>query len=55
MARCFLGLDWLERGKTDVALEHFRWIKQHGNPSVTEFAIGIAEFERLEGKPPARR
>jgi len=47
-ARCFLGLDWLQKGRKEAAQAHFRWVKEHGNPSFTEYAISIGELERLE-------
>ena len=30
--RCFLGLKELEKGRKEAAEEHFRWVKEHGNP-----------------------
>src|SRR5262245_14941566 len=47
-ARCFLGLDHALKGHTDEALAHFRWVKKHGNPSLTEYTIALAGLERLE-------
>jgi hypothetical protein len=46
-ARCVLGLDHALKGHTDAAREHFRWVRDHGNPSVVEFLIALAELERL--------
>jgi hypothetical protein len=48
--RCFLGLDLRRKDKKEAAIAHFRWVKEHGNPSITEFAISLAELDRLEGK-----
>ena len=47
-ARCYLGLDLAEKGKTAEAREHFLWVKEHGNPGFTEFTIALAELDRLE-------
>jgi tetratricopeptide (TPR) repeat protein len=46
-AHCFIGLDQEIKGQTDSALEHFRWVKEHGNPTFTEYTIAIAEIDRL--------
>jgi hypothetical protein len=48
VSRCFLGLDLLLRGKKETALTHFRWVKEHGNPSFTEYDIALAELDLLE-------
>ena len=47
-ARCYLGLDHLLKGRKDEALAHFRWVKEHGTATFTEYNIAIAELERLE-------
>ncbi len=47
-ARCFLGLDHALKGRKDEALTHFRWVKEHGNPTFIEYTIAVAELERLE-------
>jgi tetratricopeptide (TPR) repeat protein len=49
-ARCFLGLDHLLAGRIDRAREHFRWVKEHGTTSSTEYTIAVAELDRLEAK-----
>ena len=49
-ARCYVGLDLVQKGQNQAALGHFRWIKEHGNPRVTEYAISIAEAKRLEAR-----
>ncbi len=46
-ARCYLGLEALEEGRTDAALEHFRWVKERGNRRFTQYAISVAELGRL--------
>ena len=47
-ARCFLGFDFLLRGKKDQALEHFRWVKDKGTKSFVEYTLAVAELDRLE-------
>ena len=46
-ARCFLGLEALEDGRTDAAMEHFRWAKDRGSRRVPQYAISAAELGRL--------
>ena len=41
-------MDLALKGKKDAAIAHFRWVKEHGNQSFTEYAIAVAELERLE-------
>ena len=50
-ARCHLGFDMLLRGKKDQALEHFRWVKDKGTKTFFEYALAVAELERLEKAP----
>jgi lipoprotein NlpI len=47
-ARCFLGMDHALKGRKDEALAHFRWVKEHGDTTFTEYTIAVAELERLE-------
>jgi tetratricopeptide (TPR) repeat protein len=47
-ARCYLGLDRALKNRKDEALAHFRWVKEHGDPTFVEYAIALAELERLE-------
>jgi lipoprotein NlpI len=47
---CFLGLKSLNENKKSAALSHFLWVKEHGNPSLTQYAISLIELDRLEGK-----
>ena len=47
-ARCFLGLDHALRGRPAEARAHFRWVKDHGNPAFTEYAVALAELDRLD-------
>jgi tetratricopeptide (TPR) repeat protein len=48
VARCFLGLDALEKGRREVAEAHFRWVKEHGNPGFFAYAMSLAGLNRLQ-------
>ncbi len=47
-ARCYLGIDAALKGHKDQALAHFRWVRDHGNPTYYEYEIAVAELDRLE-------
>jgi hypothetical protein len=47
---CFLGLGCLQKEKREAALDHFRWVMEHGNPDLTQYAISPAELDHLKGK-----
>ncbi|MGA7500468.1 MAG: tetratricopeptide repeat protein, partial [Isosphaeraceae bacterium] len=47
-ARCYLGLDLALKGRDDTAIEHYRWVVEHGTPTFVEYTIAAAELERLE-------
>ncbi len=47
-ARCYLGLDYALKGHKDLALAHFRWVRDHGNPAFATYTIALDELERLE-------
>jgi tetratricopeptide (TPR) repeat protein len=47
-AGCFLGLLHLLACRKDQALAHFRWVREHGNPAFYEYAIAVAELDRLD-------
>lgn len=49
-ARCFLGLEALDQDRLDAVLEHFRWVKQRGNRRYPQYAISVAELDRLLAK-----
>jgi tetratricopeptide (TPR) repeat protein len=51
--RCYLGLDRLLKGQKDLALDHFRWVREHGTPEFFEYTVAVAEIKRLE-KPNAK-
>jgi tetratricopeptide (TPR) repeat protein len=50
--QCYVGLDLLQKGQRTLALEHFRWVKEHGDPRFTQYAIGDYELEHSEGRRP---
>jgi tetratricopeptide (TPR) repeat protein len=47
-ACCYLGLDHALKGRQNEALADLRWVKEHGLRWVAEYAVAIAELERLE-------
>ena len=47
----YLGVDLLQKGQKGPATAHFRWVKEHGNPTFVEYIIALAELDRLEAKP----
>ena len=49
-ARCYLGLDLLQKGSKEPALAHLTWVKEHGNPRSNQYAIAVAELDRMQGK-----
>jgi tetratricopeptide (TPR) repeat protein len=49
-ARCYLGLEAMENGQSVAAQEHFRWVKEHGNPRFTQYVLSTAELNRLLAK-----
>ena len=48
VAHFYLGLN-LALGRYEEATEHYRWVKEHGNPSVFQFTHALAELDKLEG------
>ncbi len=52
-ARSIVGLDLESKGRTDRALDHFRWVRDHGNPASIASMIAVAGLDRLE-KPEAK-
>ncbi len=47
-ARGFLGLDALQRRRVEAAVAHFHWVKENGNPLFNQFAMSVAELDRLD-------
>jgi tetratricopeptide (TPR) repeat protein len=52
-AHAYLGLDRLFSGERSQAIEHLRWVKEHGNPDFVEYTLAVAELDRLEAEPAA--
>jgi hypothetical protein len=46
--RCFLGLEASQKGRIEGALTHFHWVKENDNPRFNQYAMSIAELERLD-------
>ena len=38
------------KGRYEEAREHYRWVKEHGNPSFFQFTLALAELDKLAGK-----
>lgn len=49
-ARAYLGLALAASGKRTEALDHLRWVVEHGNPSLLEYDVARAEVRRLEAR-----
>ena len=49
VARFYLGLDLALKGRYEEAREHYRWVKEHGNPSFFQFTHALAELDKLAG------
>jgi tetratricopeptide (TPR) repeat protein len=47
-AHSALGMHHASKGRKDKALAHFRWVKEHGDPTYIAYTIALAELERLE-------
>lgn len=47
-ARCYLGLNSLLRNRKAEALTHFRWVRDHGSKSMSEYKIAMSELINLE-------
>jgi tetratricopeptide (TPR) repeat protein len=45
---CYLGLDDLSKGRKNEAIANFQWVKERGAAGNIEYAIAIAELERLK-------
>lgn len=48
--RCFLGLAALQCGKLEDALAHFHWVEANGSPGLNQYAISLAELDRLDSE-----
>ena len=47
-AHAYAGLLLSLNGESQVALEHLRWVRDHGNKNFVEYALALAEIARLE-------
>jgi lipoprotein NlpI len=47
-AHAYIGMDLSLDGKRAEALEHLRWVKEHGNRNFIEYPLALAEITRLE-------
>jgi tetratricopeptide (TPR) repeat protein len=47
-ARCYLGVCHAAAGRTEEALTHLRWVKDHGTKTFTEYDIAVGLLARLE-------
>lgn len=47
-AHAYVGLDLSLKGNTEAALNHLKWVKENGNKNFVEYALALAEIERLE-------
>ena len=47
-ARCYLAYDQLLKGKIAEARENFRWVKDHGTAGFMEYALSLAELDRMD-------
>jgi tetratricopeptide (TPR) repeat protein len=50
VARAYLGLDLSLSGRPEEALPHLRWVKEHGNRDYIQYALALAEIDRIEGR-----
>jgi hypothetical protein len=51
---CFqnsLSFELARKGKTDAALTHLQWVKEHADQTTVEFALSVAELDRLQHPP----
>lgn len=47
-AHAYVGLDLSLSGNREEALTHLRWVRENGNRNFVEYALALAEIERLE-------
>jgi tetratricopeptide (TPR) repeat protein len=48
-AHAYIGMDMSLSGKTEEAVEHFKWVKEYGNRSFVEYPLALGELKRLAG------
>lgn len=47
---CYGGLVETMKGNKQAALQHFHWVREHGNKDFVEYRIALTELRRLEGR-----
>ena len=55
-AHAYIGMDLSLKGERNAALEHLRWVVEHGNRNFVEYPLATAEIKRIEaaGGPSAQ-
>jgi lipoprotein NlpI len=53
-AHGYLGMDLLLKDQKDGALQHFRWVREHGNRNFVEYTMAVIELSRLESGTPSK-
>ncbi|HMF57391.1 MAG TPA: tetratricopeptide repeat protein [Pyrinomonadaceae bacterium] len=46
-ARAYIGMDLMLKGRNEEAVQHFRWVREHGNRRFVEYNLAAIEIERL--------
>ncbi len=54
-AHAYVGLNLSLKGNTEPALSHLKWVKESGNKNFVEYALALAEIERLESSATAKQ
>jgi lipoprotein NlpI len=47
-AHAYIGFHEALTGRSDSALTHLRWVREHGTKSFSEYGMAVAELKRLE-------
>ncbi len=54
-AHAYMGFAALQEGRQADALEHLRWVKEHGTRTFYEYRLATSELERLKTPPAVQR
>ena len=54
-AHAYVGFMLLQAGRQADALEHLRWVKDHGTKTFYEYRLATSELERIAKTPAAPR
>lgn len=46
-AHAYIAMDLMLKGRNEEALQHFRWVREHGNRRFVEYNLAAIEIERL--------